>query len=246
MLVSPRLSAQREHRGEIVAAGQWEAILTSEQTGHLQAVLAERTRSRSRPVRRYLLSGLMRCGRCDSTLISRPQANGDRRYVCAKGLGFSGCGRLAVRAEPIEGLIAEAVLYRLDTPELATALAGAAEADAATAAEHLALTRDQDQLEELARAYAERQITLAEWLVARKAIEARIEATRKRLSRLSRNAAIDEYVGRSGDLRTTWQTLPLNRQRSIVAAVLDRAIVRPAVPGRGTFDADRVEPVWRA
>ena len=246
MLAAPRLSAQREYRGEIVGPGKWEAILTPGRTAQLRAVLAERTRSRSRPVRRYLLSGLLRCGRCGSTLVSRPQANGDRRYVCAKGLGFSGCGGLAVRAEPVEGLIAEAVLYRLDTPELAAALAGAAEADAATAAEHQAVARDQDQLEELARAYAERQVSFAEWLVARKPIEARIEAGHKKLSRLSRSAAIDPYVGRSGDLLAIWQTLPLNRQRSIVAAVLDRAVVRPAVRGRGTFDADRVDPVWRA
>jgi len=246
MLVSARLSAQREHHGEIVAPGQWEPILTPDETTRIRAILDERTRSRSRPVRRYLLSGLLRCGRCDSTLVSRPQANGDRRYVCAKGLGFSGCGRLAVRAEPIEDLIAEAILYRLDTPELAAALAGAAEADAATAAEHLAVARDQDQLEELARAYAERLITLAEWLAARKPIEARIEAARRKLSRLSRSAAIDAYVGRSGDLQATWRTLPLNRQRSIVAAILDRAVVRPATPGRATFDVDRVEPVWRA
>jgi hypothetical protein len=63
---------------------------------------------------------------------------------------------------------------------------------------------------------------------------------------MSRSAAIDPYVGKSGALRTAWPTLPLNRQRSIVSSLLDRAVVRSAVPGRTTFDPDRIEPVWRA
>ena len=245
MLYAPRLSAQREHRGEIVAKGQWEAILTPDQTTRLRATLDERTRSRSRPVRRYLLTGLLRCGLCDAPLMSRPQANGDRRYVCAKGPQFTGCGRLAIRAELIEAFLVAAILERLDSPMLAAALAGAAEADAATAAEHRALGEDQDQLDDLARRWANREFGASEWRIARDIIEARIDATRRKLSRSSRSSTIDAYVGRASELRAVWPTLPLDRQRSIVSAVLDRAIVRPAVRGRATFDPERIEALWR-
>ena len=79
----------------------------------------------------------------------------DRRYVCAKGPGLAGCGRTAVLSEPVEELIAEAVLYRLDTPELAAVLAGAAREDAETAAAQDSLAADQSQLNELATAYGE-------------------------------------------------------------------------------------------
>ena len=245
MLYAPRLSGQREHRGEIVAKGQWEPILTPDHTTRLRAVLDERTRSRSRPVRRYLLTGALRCGLCDAPLVSRPQANGDRRYVCAKGPQFTGCGRLAVRAELIEAFLVAAILERLDSPALAAALAGTAEADAATAAEHRGMGEDQDQLDDLARRWAQREISASEWRIARDIIEARIDATRRKLSRLSRSSAIDPYIGRSSELRATWSTLPLDRQRSIVSAVLDRAIVRPAVRGRTTFDPERIEALWR-
>jgi site-specific DNA recombinase len=246
MLYSARLSAQREHRGEIVAPGKWEPILSVEETARLRAVLSERTRTRTRPVRRYLLTGLLRCGLCDAPLIARPAAGGTRRYVCAKGPGHSGCGRLATNAEPIEQFLAEAVVHQLDTPALAAALAGAQSADAATAAEHEALRLDREQLDELAKAYGDRVVTFPEWLAARAPIEARIDAAHRKLSRLSRSAAVDEYVGHSADLRAKWSSLPLNRQRSIVSAVLERAVVSPAVRGRGTFDPERVAPVWRA
>ena len=246
MLYSARLSAQREHHAEIVAPGQWEAIITPEETARLRAILDERTRTRTRPVRRYLLSGLLRCGLCDAPLIARPQAGGERRYVCAKGPGHSGCGRMAIMAEPIEAFIAEAILTQLDAPAVAAALAAAASADAATAAEHDALRQDREQLDQLAKAYGERLVTFPEWLAARAPIEARIDAAQRKVSRMSRSAAIDPYVGKSDALRATWQTLPLNRQRSIVSALLDRAVVRSAVPGRTTFDLARIDPVWRA
>src|SRR5207249_1486805 len=139
----------------------------------------------------------------------------------------------------------EAVQFRLDTPELADALAGAARHDADASAAQDSLAADQAQLAELATAYGERQITFPEYIAARKPIEARIEAAKRRVSRLTNSAAIDGYVGDSSALRVAWNDLPLTRQRAIVAAVLDRAIVRPAVRGRTRFDPDRIEPVWR-
>ena len=246
MLMSARLSGQRSYHGEIVATGDWEPIITPEQTARLRAHLDDPDRLTRRTVRRYLLSGgLLRCGLCDAVLVARPRAGGERRYICAKGPGQPGCGKIGVMADPLEALVAEAVLYRLDTPELAAALAGAAAEDAEASATADGLATDQDQLAELARAYGERLITLAEFLAARKPIEARIDAAKRRLSRLTRTTAIDGYVGASASLRAAWADLPLTRQRAIVAAVLDRAVVRSAVRGRTRFDPDRVEPVWR-
>jgi DNA invertase Pin-like site-specific DNA recombinase len=243
MLASPRLSGQREHRGEIVATGAWEAILTPEQTAALHATFAANRHARRRPTRRYFLTGILRCGRCDATLVSRPTATGTRRYVCAKGVGQTGCGRLAINAEPIEQVVADAILLRLDTPALAAALA-TAEAGPASA-DRTALREDEDQLEELAREYGSKRIGLKEWLAARDVIEARMEATRRRLSRLSRTAAIDPYVGHADALAAEWPTMSLNRQRTIADGLLARVTVGPAVPGRTTFDPARIEPLWR-
>jgi hypothetical protein len=246
MLMSARLSGQRSYRGEIVATGDWEAILTPEQTKRLRATLGNPARHTRRTVRRYLLSGgLLRCSICESVLVARPREDGTRRYVCAKGPGLPGCGRIAILAEPTEQLIAEAVLYRLDTSELAAALEGAASDDAEAEAARDALAADRAQLEELATAYGERQITFAEYLAARKPIEARMEAGQRAVSRLTRTTAIEGHIGNADELRRLWKDLPLTRQRAIVAALLDRAIIRPAVRGRTIFDPDRVEPVWR-
>ena len=52
--------------------------------------------------------------------------------MCLSGPDHGGCGRLTVVADPLERFIADAVLYRLDTPELADALAGRSNADERT------------------------------------------------------------------------------------------------------------------
>ena len=153
---------------------------------------------------------------------------------------------MAIMAEPVEAFLSEAVLVQLDTPAVAAALATAASADVASAAEHDALRQDREQLDELARAYGDKLVTFPEWLAARKQIEERIDAAQRKLSRMSRSDAIDPYVGRASVLRQTFRDRPLDRQRSIVSALLERAVIRPAVPGRTAFDPARIEPVWRA
>ena len=246
MLMSPRISGQRAYRDAIVAEGRWERIISPEEGAAVRAILGDPARLTRRVVRRYLLSGgLLRCRFCNVVLVARPRGDGSRRYVCARGPGLPGCGKIAVLSEPLEDLITRAVILRLDTPELAEAMDGRTPSADGGAVDHDALLRDQAQLEELAQAFGDRHITLAEYLIARKPIEARIDAARARQSRRNRTSAVRDYVGRSDALRAVWSELPLNRQRAVVAAVLDRAVIGPAVRGRTRFDPERVEPLWR-
>jgi hypothetical protein len=243
MLLSGRIVGMREYRGEIVAQATWPAIISQDLHDRLVALLTSPSRRLTRTPRRYLLTGLLRCGVCDSPMGARPRTDGTRRYLCLKGPGRPGCGKVAVLAEPVEALVAEAILIRLDTPELAAALSGADLPD--ESAQRADLARDREQLDELARAYGERQITFSEYLAARKPIEARIDAGQRYVARLTRTEAITRHIGQGSALREAWKDLPLDRQRAIVEAVLDRATVLPAVRGRARFDPDRVEPVWR-
>ena len=245
MLGSGRISGQREHKGEIVADAEWPAIIEPAETAQIRARLADPDRQTNKTARRYLLAGLLKCSLCGERLVARPRAGGLRRYACAKGPGFSGCGGTYINAEPLEPFIVEAVLWRIDSPELAAALNGRqdepdaerwqAEADAARA-----------QLEELATAYGEQQITMGELLAARKPIEARLTAARKQLGKLTRTTALDGYLGNRDALRETWNTLDLSRQRAIIAAVLDHVEVSPGRGGYNRFDESRLRAIWRA
>jgi site-specific DNA recombinase len=245
LLMSARISGQREHHGRIVGPAKWDAIVTPAETARVRMLFNDPARRLNRTARRYLLAGLLRCSLCGATLIARPRGDGTRRYVCAKVPGRPGCGKMAVLAEPIEQLIQEAVLYRLDTPTLAAAMRGEPAADQQAARLSAQLEADLAQLVQLADAYGNVQITFAEYLAARKPIEARLEAGKRAIARGSHLIPVADYVGDSSALRARWGTLPLSRQRAIVAALLDRATVAPAVRGRNTFDPERITPTWR-
>jgi site-specific DNA recombinase len=248
MLRSARISGRREHHGEVVADAVWPGIISAADSDRLRG-LRSRTADPSlagRVPRTYLLTGgLLRCGRCGTPMVSRRRTDGTRRYVCARGPGLGGCGRMATVAEPVEALVAEAVLQRLDTPELAAALADVRQADAEADRIHTDLAADEALLDEAAQDYAARTLSHREWMAARQPIQARIDAARRRLSRISPTHRIDEYAGRSTVLRDAWADLPLTRQHAIIRLILDHVVVHPAVKGRNTFDLDRFHPLWR-
>jgi site-specific DNA recombinase len=244
LLTSGRIAGLREHRGQIVGPAVWEAIITEQQRARILTLAAERAVSGRRSPRRYLLSGLLRCARCDGKLFSSPRAT-TRRYVCLSGPDHGGCGRLTVTAEPLEQLIADGVLFRLDTTELADALAGRAQADERTAALALAITEDMQQLEELASLYAAKDITAGEWMMARNPINARIARNEQSVSRATRSDALSGWVGNGDGLRAQWSSLNLTRQHAIVRALLDHAVVHPGIQGAHALDPARVVPVWR-
>ena len=167
------------------------------------------------------------------------------RYVCQSGSDHGGCGRLTVVAAPLEELVADTVLLRLDTPNLAAALNGAVRADTDSGALMDEISADREQLDELAAVYAGKGISLREWMAARKVIEDRIntsEPTARRATSTTRLAAV---LGQGRTLRTQWASLNLDRQRAIVDTVLDHAVIRPGTPGARNLDPERVRLIWR-
>jgi site-specific DNA recombinase len=246
MLASARISGQREHKGVIVATAEWPAIITPAETTQIRALLANPERRTTKSVRSYALAGILTCGHCGERLVARPRSGGIRRYACAKGPGFSGCGKTYINAEPVESFVAEAILRRVDAPEVAAVVEGRP-ADPDLQRWYEQLEADQAQLQELADAWGERELSMNEWRAAKTPIELRMTAARKQLSRASRSSALDQYVGKGEQLRADWSGLDLNQQHAIISAVVDHVEV-----GRGTrplgynrFDESRLTPFWR-
>jgi site-specific DNA recombinase len=244
LLRSGRIAGLREHRGEVVGPASWEGIITPAERDRVLARMSEQTATGRRTPRRYLLSGLLRCGRCGGKLYASPRAT-SRRYVCLSGPDHGGCGRLTVVALPVEQLIADAVLYRLDSPELHDALTGGTGADARTSGLAEGLAADQAQLDELAVMYGKQEITAREWRAAREPVEQRMQDRRRRLAAATRTDALAGLPGQGAQLRQDWSALNLTRQAAIVSAVLDHAVVAPGTSGARELDPARIAPVWR-
>nr|WP_243696198.1 recombinase family protein [Labedella phragmitis] len=244
ILRSGRIAGLREHRGQVVGAAAWPAIISPEQRERILLTFASRQASGRRAPRRYLLSGLLKCGKCGHTLFSSSRED-RRRYVCLSGPDHGGCGRLTVVAPPVEGLIADAVLLRLDTPQMADTLTGREQHD-----DKYQILVDEsraveDKMNELTDMWTEGEISRADWSRARKTLEARLEAARRQIALLRGTDTLSGLVGRGSELAAAWDTLNLDRQAAIVRAVLDYATINAGTPGARTLDPSRVAPVWK-
>jgi site-specific DNA recombinase len=249
ILCSGRIAGLREHRGQVIGPAKWAPIITPAERDRVLARVASRAATKTRAARTYLLSGMLRCGRCGNRLFSQARyVNPDnrvRRYVCLKGPDHGGCGRLTVVAEPVEQLLTEAVLTRLDSPHLAKALAGKSSKDRDVAALAAAVEADQARLDELAGLYADGAISAREWIAARDPITARITQNRRDIAAATDTTAIYELAGTGGMLREQWDGLDLERQQAIVKSILDHAVIAPGAPGSRRLDISRVQPHWR-
>lgn len=235
LLCSGRISGQREHHGEIVGEAVWPSIITPTESARLRAMF-DRPSSTGTP-RSYLLSGLVWCGDCGQRMSTRPTAKGRHRYLCVADRG--GCGHRGIDATGLEALVVEAVTIRLDTPALRAAMEAAPEEDV----DGTELVTLEGRLDELAQMFAAGEIGRREWLGARSGVEDRLQALRGRMARRDHTEALS---GLSDGLRGSWETMSFDRRRAVVAAVVERITIGPAIPGRNRFDADRVDVTWRA
>lgn len=114
-LRNPRIAGWSTHKNEIVAEGDWPAIVDREKWEEVRALLGSRTRDYV--PRKSLLNGLIFCGPCGTRLITG-NGNGRRTYRCPARPGFNGCGRMSIYAEPAEELVEAYARARLDSPEV--------------------------------------------------------------------------------------------------------------------------------
>nr|WP_170826043.1 recombinase family protein [Mycobacterium malmoense] len=249
ILSSGRIAGLREHHGQVIGAAAWPAIITPAQRDQVLARMTARALTKTRAPRTYLLSGLLRCGRCGNRLYSQARhvnpENRVRRYVCLSGPDQSGCGRLTVVAQPVEELLTDAVLIRLDSPALADALAGKSSVDADVAALSAQLDADTTRLDELAALYANGTVTAREWITARDPITARLAETRRAIATATDTTDVQELAGTGHLLREQWDGLDIDRQQVVIKSVLDHAVIALGTPGSRSLDIGRVAPVWR-
>jgi site-specific DNA recombinase len=245
LLLSPRIAGLREHQGQVIGKAVWPPIISEENHARVVALLTDPARRTNRTARRYLLSGLVRCGRCGGRMVTSYERDRRRRYFCRSGADFGGCGSMAITAPGLEELITDAVLYRLDSSELAEALAGTERADETSAALSESIAADTAQMDELAALYGAREITAPEWLAARKSIEVRLTANRRRQVHKAGSTVLAGHVGNATALRRQWPDLNLSRQVAIVRAVIDHIAIHPATPGIQRLDPARVDVRWR-
>ena len=80
LLTNPRIAGLRRHNGKIMGKAVWGPVLDEVTWRRVCSVLSKRSKGRERPARSYLLTGLVKCAVCDSTLDATPRSIGPRPY----------------------------------------------------------------------------------------------------------------------------------------------------------------------
>jgi site-specific DNA recombinase len=245
LLTNPRNWGMRVHQGNIIGEAAWDPIITPDQGERLRRLLLDPARRTNRSARRYLLTGLLVCGKCGTRLYSAPRGE-TRRYGCRTGPDTRGCGGVYIYAEMLEKFIAQAVLYRLDSPSMHEALGDGSDDQDEARLIGDAIQADTNKLNELAAMWADGELTRQGHATARKRIEDRLEANRRTFARLTHRDAVADYIGHGDELRAQWDGLNLSRQVAVVKAVLNRITILPAAKvGRHGLDPNRVVADWR-
>jgi len=235
LLEAPRVAGLREYRNEILGPAAWPAILDQQTYARLRAHFGDASRRRGgrAPVRVHLLSGIARCGRCNRTLFSNVVKE-SRYYVCRTMQSRGGCGRLGIKAEPVEEFVVNSLLNTLSERRVNP------RREAMDARLRKQLDEDRCALDRLAiRRYVQRDITHREHEAARGALLARIEVAELQYAAIKReaeNRIIDQQ---------RWATLNLGDQRDILRENVERLIVHPALRGRSRVDLERIELSFR-
>lgn len=228
--------------GTIVAVDCWEPIITPEQSDKLRAMFSDPARqSHTRSTRaKYLLSGILRCGKCGKPMTALAWEKGGK-YLYRCPPAPVGCGRLSVLMKYAEPVVRNLALELIGRGDFRDRLNERAQVDPAIVE---SVREDEETLEDLAGMMARGDMSRAEWKVARDVIQTRVETNKAMLKRQINMQALD-LLDPDGDLVDQWDKLNTSQQRAVLGEVLDHVTVLPTDRRGEKFDPRRLVPEWR-
>lgn len=236
LLSNPRHAALRVYQGEVVGPGAWPAILDEDTHRAAVAILSDPSRRKAGRPRRYLLTGLARCGVCGGSIYGVTEPRGPLYYCETRK-------HVARRAEHVDGLVESLLVARLAMPDAAEAFA---REDARDVARDLRTEEGalRARMDGLAEAFAAGDIDRPALRAGTARLRARLETISADLAAAASSPAVSAVIA-AEDVEAAWSALDVDRRRGIIETLLE---VTLHSPGRGarTFDPDTVTINWKA
>lgn len=252
----------REHHGMQYPA-VWPAIFDRETRDRLlTAIEVSRAQYKRRgKYRRYLLQGFTYCGNCGNRMNSFLKQNRDGSLAASFRCrphdierGKIGCGKVSRRMEPLEHLVIESVMYRLDTDGLAELAA-----QTSTASPKLRAMLDQQRaqaarLTEIVDLYAGNRLTFDEYQAMKVSAQVELDSLSRRIEAATAGVTL-RNVPLGQTLRQAWSDADDMWRRQLLDTVIDKIWIdgKPSIKGYAPpryegwfFDPSLVRIDWRA
>jgi DNA invertase Pin-like site-specific DNA recombinase len=235
ILTSPTVAGLRMH-GDEVYDGNWPEIVARDVWDEAQGRHGRYAQHAPNPDK-YMLSGLLVCGRCRSPLRALPGYKTHRpaTYNCRSAQTPYGCGKLTVSAPALDRYLAGALAALVGDPD---ALRPGEVADAALAEARAAAERARAQLDEIAEDYGANRITRAERDRSRVGPAQRLAEAEKVLA--DRRPDLDMITGGG-----RWEALDGWQRRAVARALIEEIVIAPVGKTGRRFDPGRVAVTWR-
>ncbi|CAN1485911.1 Ser_Recombinase domain containing protein [Mycobacteriaceae bacterium] len=258
VLLNPRNAGRSSYRGAEVGQGTWDPIVAEDVYRGVAAILKDPSRTR-RPVngygRQYLLSGVVRCGKCDKTMTGSLSNNTTiprAKYFCRH------CGGTARSVPDVDAWVIGHVVDYLSRPET---IALTAQQDSPQIAEmRLAKRALVGRQAELTAALTDPDMPIAEVKAAAAVIREKIAAINARLDNANNDRVLAGVMPDDDD-RDSYYTLPADERMRIAQqrfdalsddrkrAVIDKLCsvrILPGQPSRAAFRTDLVPVLPKA
>jgi site-specific DNA recombinase len=236
VLTNARYAGKRVHLGEVVANGEWPAIVDDSTWQAVNAALRNPSRLSAPKRGKYLLSGLAVCGVCGA----KAHAGGNAR----KGVPAYRCsgstGHFARRAEPVDSYVQAVMVARLSKADAKTLLTTVKSPNVdAVQLEALGL---RERLDTLAIDFADGAITSGQLRTATERLRSRLQATEDQLADAGRIDVLGPLIN-AADANEAWEALDTSARRSVIS-ILAKVVLHPVGRGTRNFDPDTVGIEW--
>jgi len=192
--------------------------------------------------RRYILSGILRCGRCGELMIRWNRASkGYAEYACKGRKHWGTCKGVGIRERIAEKAVLEPFFAHVDEQNYSRAIAQANAREREDTSRVSCIRSEiaalKDKQARLLHLHLEGKLSEGQWDQESKPLNQQLQIRQAELNRAEAELALPAVW--EGDIRDDWKTLNLDERRHALRLFINHAVVHP---GRGP---ERVEISWR-
>lgn len=238
IIMNPAVAGLRVHQGKVLegVVPVWSPIVDLEAWQLAVKKLTNPSRRTAASTRQCLLTRLIECGACGSTMNHKIDKS--PKYYCRH------CHGRMVDALQLEAFLVGQMAGYLDSPEVAEAMDRQREATGTDVLMGEIESIEADKLG-LAADHGAGVISREEWKAALGPLNARLNALRAELGRTQADTVLSVWAGQGVALESRWEALTVPEQRRLVATCFESVVIGP---GKRTsrFDPDRVAVTFAA
>lgn len=239
ILINPRYAGLRTYHGEIVGEGKWPAIVDRDVWQAVRDLLQDPERRKGHGGgRKYLLTGIARCGWCAAQGEDVPigsAKNGPRakpHYRCRT------CFKVMRQQGKTDDHMLDLVVARLSRPDAVELAVDRQRPDVDALRSEAAVLRT--RLETLALDYAEGVLSREQLRVATERVKSKLAAVEANMTDGHRARLFRGIVGEDAP---EFLALPLDRQRAVLETLMEVTLM-PA-SRRGVWSSEDIRILWR-